>query len=158
MKKINIADKEYNWSSMIWSSPMMFKDNLIWCAYQAYIYNKIDTKEAKKEILEAMSSKQLIYITSDRNIKEKGWKINSDWASTKERSRFLRKSLNLKFKYNPFLCDLLLATKKKDLIYDVKFDDFLGTGKSGDGKNKLGLQLMKIRSELKKGTFEMYKN
>lgn len=60
----------------------------------------------------------------------------------------------LSFKFNRhkqwMLCERLLATGEANLIEESKTDAFWGTGKSGKGKNMLGVLLMELRSSLRK--------
>ena len=63
----------------------------------------------------------------------------------------LEKALKIKFKNEPFR-SLLLLSKPKKLIYE-SFDIYLGTGKIKNGhfngKNEVGMTMMKIRDEIK---------
>ena len=56
-------------------------------------------------------------------------------------------ALKLKFA-NPTLRDLLLSTKGYLLIEDSPYDEYWGVGKNGDGKNRLGLLLMRLRDQI----------
>ncbi|KAG8997768.1 hypothetical protein FRB90_012437, partial [Tulasnella sp. 427] len=59
--------------------------------------------------------------------------------------------LELKFNQHVKLRRMLVATGSRLLIYNCgKHDDFLGNGADGNGRNELGLALMRLRSKLTK--------
>lgn len=72
--------------------------------------------------------------------------IRQHWRVIKERVMY--EALKLKFA-NPAMKEVLLRTKKQRLIEDSP-DEYWGIGKSGQGQNRLGILLMKLRKELMK--------
>ena len=72
--------------------------------------------------------------------------FRSNWDSVKE--EVLYKGLKAKFEQNPILQTLLLQTGSEQLIEHSPWDSYWGSGKSGNGKNRMGELLMKLRTEL----------
>ena len=60
--------------------------------------------------------------------------------------------LTRKFEIHQNLKDLLISTEDLLLIENSPFDNYWGIGKSGDGFNKLGILLMRIREIVKNAT------
>lgn len=71
--------------------------------------------------------------------------IRQDWDSIKE--EIMLKGLREKFK-NPELKTVLLSTGKKELVENSPYDKYWGIGPNGKGKNRLGVLLMQLRTEL----------
>ncbi len=57
--------------------------------------------------------------------------------------------LRAKFSQNKELKDKLLATGQAKLVEHTDRDKYWGDGGNGEGKNRLGILLMKLRDELK---------
>lgn len=72
--------------------------------------------------------------------------IRDDWESVKE--SIMEHALRLKFR-DQKLKSLLLATKNRPLIEDSPYDRYWGAGRDRKGKNRLGVLLMEIRSEIR---------
>ena len=70
--------------------------------------------------------------------------IRRDWKVIKERVMY--ETLKLKFA-NPAMKEALLRTRKQGLIENSP-DEYWGVGKTGQGQNRLGILLMKLRKEL----------
>jgi ribA/ribD-fused uncharacterized protein len=70
----------------------------------------------------------------------------SNWDSVKE--DILYKGLKAKFEQHPILQTLLLQTGSEYLIELSPWDSYWGSGKTGNGKNRMGELLMKLRTEL----------
>ncbi len=64
------------------------------------------------------------------------------------REEILIQGLRAKFQQNNELRDKLLATNSLELIEDSFWDAYWGNGRSGRGKNRMGILLMRVRSEL----------
>jgi ribA/ribD-fused uncharacterized protein len=69
-----------------------------------------------------------------------------DWLKIRE--RVMRTALNAKFEQHPDLAQKLLATKNCPLVEIAPDDAFWGVGSDGNGKNKAGKLLMRIRGHL----------
>ncbi|WMW82038.1 NADAR family protein [Undibacterium cyanobacteriorum] len=93
-----------------------------------------------EKILNAGSPKQAKDLGQSR-----AYPIRSDWDQVKEEIMLL--GLREKFK-NPELKALLLGTGKKILVENSPYDRYWGIGPNGKGKNRLGMLLMQLRSEL----------
>jgi ribA/ribD-fused uncharacterized protein len=63
----------------------------------------------------------------------------------------MREAVRLKFKANPDIRVLLLATEDAALIEKTTGDYYWGCGTDGTGKNMLGRILMEVRDELRRG-------
>ena len=72
--------------------------------------------------------------------------FRNDWDSIRE--EIMYQGLKAKFDQNIFLYTKLLGTAKLELKEDAPWDSYWGTGKTGKGKNRMGILLMKLRSEL----------
>ena len=70
-----------------------------------------------------------------------------DWERVKE--DVMLKALRCKFSDNPELKKKLLETGNKKLIEHTHNDSYWADGGDGSGKNKLGMLLERVRSELK---------
>lgn len=58
--------------------------------------------------------------------------------------------LRLKFTQNNNLKEILLGTGDRKLIEHTDRDKYWGDGGNGEGQNRLGILLMKVRDELRK--------
>jgi ribA/ribD-fused uncharacterized protein len=72
--------------------------------------------------------------------------IRGDWEAVRE--DVMRKALEAKFTQNENLKKLLLSTGTKTLQEASPTDVYWGIGKSGKGKNRLGILLMELRAKL----------
>ena len=61
------------------------------------------------------------------------------------------KALQAKFTQHEQLKKLLLSTGDRKIVENTTFDYDWGCGKDGTGKNLLGLALMEVRGQLRKG-------
>lgn len=73
--------------------------------------------------------------------------IKSNWEDIKDNVMY--KAIYAKFSQNKNLKKILLDTEPRFLYESTKNDNYWGIGKDGDGMNKLGQLLMRIRHELK---------
>lgn len=78
--------------------------------------------------------------------KNNGVITRKDWDNVKDNAMFY--VVQHKFKQNPHLAQKLIETADKILIEHTKNDNYWVDGGDGTGKNKLGLVLMQVRSEL----------
>jgi ribA/ribD-fused uncharacterized protein len=72
-----------------------------------------------------------------------------DWGDKKE--AVMMTALRVKFAQHAALARLLVETKDVALIEDSIDDYFWGVGKLGNGRNRLGELLMRVRAELRSG-------
>jgi len=72
-----------------------------------------------------------------------------DWEHIKEDVMY--KALLAKFTQHYDLRKLLLETQDRKLVEHSPYDSYWGDGGDGKGKNRLGVLLVKLRSELQKG-------
>lgn len=97
-------------------------------SYQEYVRMSKSPKEAKQR-------------GSNRS-----YKIDPDWDM--KRIDVMKKAIKAKFTQHEDLKVLLMSTGNKVLKEDSPSDMFWGIGKSGKGKNMLGVLLMELREEL----------
>jgi ribA/ribD-fused uncharacterized protein len=81
--------------------------------------------------------------------RDPGQPIRSDWNKVKD--DILYEALCTKFQQHPELASLLLETNDAVLIEDNPYDSYWGNGKDGNGANRMGRLLMKLRTKLRKG-------
>ena len=74
--------------------------------------------------------------------------LRQDWESVKD--AIMTEAVRAKFTQHPRLRDLLFSTGEAHLIEHTRNDRYWGDGGDGTGKNRLGLILMEIRSELRR--------
>ena len=71
--------------------------------------------------------------------------FRSEWDTIKEDVMY--KGLKAKFDQNIFLYTELLKTGSLELKEDSSWDSYWGLGRTGNGKNRLGVLVMKLRTE-----------
>ena len=74
-------------------------------------------------------------------------KTRADWAEAKD--AVMERAVRCKFEQHASLRELLLSTGDEDLAEAAPSDYYWGVGADGTGQNRLGLLLMRIRSELR---------
>jgi len=79
--------------------------------------------------------------------RDKNHPLRPDWELVKE--IIMERALMEKFSQNPDIKKQLINTGKAILIKHRKADRYWGDGEDGNGKNRLGVLLMRVRSELK---------
>lgn len=77
--------------------------------------------------------------------------LRKDWESIKEGVMY--DAIKAKFTQHKDLKAILLSTDDAKIIEDSPIDSYWGCGKNGNGKNRLGVLLMRLREELKKCQF-----
>jgi ribA/ribD-fused uncharacterized protein len=73
--------------------------------------------------------------------------LRADWEMVKD--AIMKEVVRTKFTQHPRLRELLLSTGDAHLIEHTRTDRYWGDGGDGTGKNKLGLILMEVRTELR---------
>ena len=106
--------------------------------FQAQKFADTDHKE---RIRNAAGPKQAKTLGRSRTLP-----IRADWEEVKE--NIMRDALRQKFKGHADIQAVLLATGAEELIEKAPTDYYWGCGKSGTGKNRLGVLLMEVRAEL----------
>ena len=136
---INSFDEEYAFLSNFYFSPMVI-DNVVYTTnehfFQAMKTLKIDEKWAIAAADTPGQAKRM-----GRSIT-----LRSDWETIK--SYYMELGLRLKFQ-NPDLAAKLIATGDEELIEGNTWGDRIWGVYNGEGENRLGKLLMKIRDELK---------
>ena len=74
--------------------------------------------------------------------------IRADWESVKD--EVMERAVRRKFELHAELRQLLLSTGDEELQEAAPTDYYWGVGRDGNGQNKLGLILMRIRAELRR--------
>lgn len=67
----------------------------------------------------------------------------------------MRRGLAAKFAQHADLKEILLSTQNAEIIYQSTTDSFWGTGKDGNGANKLGELLVSVREEHRLGQIQL---
>ncbi len=75
--------------------------------------------------------------------------IRPDWNI--HRVVAMRSAIQAKFTQNPELMELLLETGNTELVENSMRDYYWGCGADGSGRSMLGLLLMHLRAELRRG-------
>ncbi|SEN45889.1 NADAR family protein [Lihuaxuella thermophila] len=73
--------------------------------------------------------------------------IRPDWEEVKD--DVMRRAVLHKFKSNPEIQQILLATGDEEIIEKTTNDYYWGCGLDGTGKNMLGTILMEVRKQLR---------
>ena len=73
-------------------------------------------------------------------------KLRRDWESRKD--NVMRVAVMQKFLQHPELKDILISTGTANLVEHTDNDAYWGDGGDGSGKNRLGMILMEVRSQL----------
>jgi DNA-directed RNA polymerase II subunit RPB2 len=73
--------------------------------------------------------------------------LRGDWDTIKE--RVMKAALTEKFRQNPALLALLQSTGGSRLVEIAPGDSYWGTGRTGKGRNRMGVLLEEVRRELK---------
>jgi ribA/ribD-fused uncharacterized protein len=71
--------------------------------------------------------------------------FRTDWDVA--RNEVMKKGVREKFQQNAGLRDRLLGTGTSELKEDSSWDSYWGSGRSGKGRNQMGILLMELRSE-----------
>jgi predicted NAD-dependent protein-ADP-ribosyltransferase YbiA (DUF1768 family) len=77
--------------------------------------------------------------------------ISIGFKQEKSLREYIYNALLYKFTQHHELKQLLLETEDTEIIEDSPVDWYWGCGKDGSGKNMLGILLMKLRENLRKG-------
>lgn len=81
--------------------------------------------------------------------RERSRPLRPDWEQVKD--DVMRRAVRAKFAAHESLRSLLLSTGDEQLVENAPGDYYWGCGKDGTGRNMLGVILMELRAELRKG-------
>lgn len=109
---------------------------------------KFKSPEYREEIRKARSGLQAKKLGSvERSDIVEGWYESQEDA--------MRRGLGAKFAQHSDLKEILLSTQNAVIIYQSSTDSFWGSGKDGNGENKLGKLLVSLREEYKLGQIQL---
>ena len=136
------ANESYGYLSNFSSHSVVIDDQL-WATTEHYFQaQKFNDIEYKKQIQRALTPGESKKLGSTRR-----YKIRDDWENVKE--DIMYKALHAKFTQHQNLKQKLLQTGDKELIEHTVNDKYWADGGNGNGKNRLGILLMRLREELK---------
>ncbi len=143
MKEIKFykVDEPYGYFSNFSNHPIFIKNerwNTVEHYFQANKFNDNDLRKKNQLIESPMKA-----ASEGRKTKNP---IREDWNQVKD--EIMYEGLKCKFTQYPKLLRNLLDTKDSILIEHTKNDSYWADGGDGKGKNKLGILLMQLRSEL----------
>lgn len=104
---------------------------------------KFEDKAYQEKIRKSLSPMKAAELGRSRRLK-----IKRNWDRQKENVMF--EVVLAKFKQHEELKELLISTEGAELIEHTENDHYWGDGGNGEGKNKLGKILMKVRDKLRK--------
>jgi N-glycosidase YbiA len=106
--------------------------------FQAQKFKGTDHEEMVRRAKGAMQARKLGRTRSHP--------IRGNWDAVREDVMY--EALQAKFTQHAYLMEALTATADAMLVEDSPTDSFWGCGRSGDGKNRLGVLLMRLRGAL----------
>jgi ribA/ribD-fused uncharacterized protein len=151
----NVTSKKYNWLSNFYQGESFMFDKreypTIEHAFQAQKNNDDDFKDLFTKTSNTYvgdNPKSIKKIVTQSNMKKINKKIVDNWEET--RLELLESIMRVYYQYNDTLKKKLLDTDNKELVFKgAGADTFYGIDKNGDGENKHGRLLMKLRDEFK---------
>ncbi len=122
-----------------------YKDGKYWPTAEHYFQaQKFFDEEIKERIRLAKTPKEASTIGRDRSLP-----LRKDWEDVKQ--DIMLETVLLKFKANPDILELLLATGEEELVEHTTKEYYWGCGPDKSGQNNYGKILVKARSILRKG-------
>lgn len=137
------VDREHGEYSNLYPAPITFEARVFQNNEYAYQFGKFKDPEVAAWAMQAPKP-HLIAILAHGLF---AWDIVPNWATIKVDR--MEKVLWAKFTQHPALRTKLVATGSATLIEDSRTDAFWGLGKKGNGKNMLGVLLMRTRDKLR---------
>lgn len=137
----NSKSSEYCWLSNFFLSPMTIDGNDYPTMEHWFQSQKFTNLELQEKIRLAPTAAKAKSFGKKRDIS-----FRSDWDCLRE--EIMYKGLQAKFAQNSLLSRKLLETGTLELKEEAFWDSYWGTGRTGKGKNRMGVLLMKLRSEL----------
>ena len=146
MEAICSFSGKYRWLSNFWRSPVVYDDQAYPTVEHAYQASKTVIPKERAFVLGAKTAgiaKRL------GRPKDKGGfvTLRSDWCEDFQ-LKTMHELLRQKFTFDP-LRTWLLDTRDAELIEGNTWRDYYWGKVDGEGKNQLGLLLMKVREELR---------
>lgn len=124
-------------------------DGSTWPTSEHYFQaQKFDDKDYREEIRLALNPTSAKKMGQSRK-----YPIKTNWEDIKD--KVMLDALRAKFTQHKNLKSLLMGTKDAYLSEHTKNDKYWGDGGDDSGKNKLGILLMELRSELAKDHSEI---
>ena len=123
------------------SDHSFYLDNKIWKTSEHYFQAQkfIETVHLD-EVHQASTPRKAFDIGRDRNLPRR-----KDWEEVKE--DVMMKALEAKFRAHKDIFKILIDTGDSEIVEDSPFDAYWGIGRSGNGKNRLGVLLMELRQK-----------
>jgi ribA/ribD-fused uncharacterized protein len=137
----NSKSSEYCWLSNFFLSPMTLHGKEYASVEHWFQSQKFTDSELQERIRLAPTPASAKALG-----KKKHPSFRSDWDSYRE--EIMIEGLRAKFDQNVVLYVNLLHTGIAELKEASPWDSYWGTGRSGTGKNRMGVLLMKLRAEL----------
>lgn len=120
-----------------------YKDGKYWPTAEHYFQaQKFFDENIKERIRFAETPKEASTIGRDRNLP-----LRSDWEEVKQ--DIMLETVLLKFRANPDILELLLATGDEELIENTTKESYWGCGPDKNGQNNYGKILVKARAILR---------
>ena len=102
----------------------------------------VQNADAFARVRDARAPKIAAEIGRDRSLP-----LRPDWETVKDDA--MRRALRAKFAAHDDIRAVLLDTGDEEIVENAPGDFYWGVGRDGTGKNKLGVLLMELRSELR---------
>src|SRR5262245_48067542 len=124
-------------------SPHWFElDGAYWPTVEHYAQKFPSAHEYQEKIRAERTPKDSKRLGRSRKVP-----LRNDWEAVKD--DIMRKSLRAKFTTHEAIRQLLLDTGDRQLIENAPMDYYWGCGRTGSGKNRLGMLLMELRADLR---------
>ena len=142
-EEIRFYHSDQTWGDFSnFSKHSIYLNGLIWETVEHYYQaQKFSNTEIEDKIRESRTP------TAAKQIAQKFSQLRRlDWDSVKE--KVMLEALQAKFAQHPRLRDLLKRTGDRRIVENSPTDSYWGETEDGNGLNRLGVLLMRVRSEL----------
>lgn len=144
------ATAAHGFLSNLYRSPVEFEGRWFHTAEHAYQFGKAVDPVVREWIISAPKPHLVAAAAHALFV----FDVVPTWSQTKDER--MRAVLRAKFRPRADLANWLLATGDARLIEASNMDAYWGIGKSGKGKNMLGVMLMEVREELRTGVITVH--
>jgi ribA/ribD-fused uncharacterized protein len=120
-------------------------DGLLWATVENFYQAQKFTDPALQDIIRKADKPIIAKNLADQNRE----RIRPGWEAMKD--AVMDRAVRRKFETHSELRAILLSTGDEDLLEAAPSDTYWGIGREGNGLNKLGRILMRIRAELRAG-------